>query len=915
MERGQLRLLTPAGAISPELRAELAERKAELIAHLGSTPSEAISANSIRKVSRDHEGPFAAPLSSAQERMWFLEQLQSNAANHIVMAFQVEGGVDTSALHQALDGLVQRHETLRTTFHSEAGRPVQVISETGIAAFDVKPATTQAEVNALLAAEAKRPFDLERGPLLRMLLLVRDPARHVLAVTIHHIVSDGLSLGIFLNELSVLYDAALRRTPSPLAPLVIQYADYAKWQRAWLAGEALAGQMEYWRAALASAPRVVNLPTDHQRPPVERHRGERIDIGLSADVMPELLALARRENATPFMVFMTAFVALLARYTGQEDLLVGTPVTGRSQPELEGLIGLFVNMLVFRSDTSGNPTLLDLFRRVRETAIVAYANQDVPFERLVEELRPERDLSRNPVFQVVFDLQNITLPPFPGFELRPVLVDRGAAQMDLTLSILRYDGQLHAQWEYSTDLFERATIERMAVHFETLLKAIVLHPEQRVTDLPLLTEAERREAVFGMESVRLICRWARVCTSDSSSRYGKAPDAAGGRLRGRAAYVLGAEPARQSARAPIAGSWREARSARGIAHRSQRRNGGRHPGHPQVGRRIPAARSGLSEGSRELHARGCERIVRVDPGEHGRGPRMRFPSLRCLLDEPLSDDETIRRRLRHRNISPTPSTPPAPPASRRVSSSRTTTWPACWMPPRRGTISARTTSGRCFTRTRSISRYGSSGARCCTAAGWWSFRSGSAVLRRRSEELLITERVTVLNQTPSAFRQLVQADLEHRPASYALRLRHLRRRGAGAAEPASVVRSLRRRPAAAREHVWHYRDHGACHLSAHPHRRPRCGVGERDRRAHPRSPGLHPRPHGRPQPVGIPGEMYVGGAGVARGYLNRPDLTNERFIQDPFAASAGARLYRSGDLARRLGNGDIEYPRTASTRR
>lgn len=484
----RLRLSTPKGAISPELRDELVSRKAELIALLNSSPDAGNGLKPVDRAARSGEGPFVAPLSSAQERMWFFEQLNSNAANQLVMGLQFHGVLHAGALRQALDGLVERHESLRTTFSSLDGGPVQVIAAAGTVAFELREVRTPGDVHATLAAEAERPFDLERGPLLRALLLVLGPERHILLLTIHHIVSDGFSLGVLIRELSTLYDAAVHHAESPLPPMPTQYADYARWQRAWLLGDTLAAQVAYWRRRLRGTLPVLELPTDHPRPPIEAHRGERITVSLSAVAVPELRALGRREHATLFMVLLAAFAALLTRYTGQEDVIVGTPVGGRSRPEWEGLIGLFVNTLVLRTDTGEDPAFLELVRRVRDTSIDAYENQEVPFERLVEDLRPARDPSRNPIFQVMFDLQNLApAAAFFGLEMQPVIVDRGAAQLDLTLSVLTYDGRLHTQWEYNTDLFDRATIERFAHHYEQLLVSALADPTQHLSRLSMLT--------------------------------------------------------------------------------------------------------------------------------------------------------------------------------------------------------------------------------------------------------------------------------------------------------------------------------------------------------------------------------------------------------------------------------------------
>jgi hypothetical protein len=494
LEGNQLRISAPKGVMSPELRGELVNQKAELIALLEEDRPEEHGTQPIPCMVRTGDLPYVFRLSSAQERMWFLEQLESSTANQIVWAVELDGELDTRALRQALDGLVQRHEVLRTTFRTMDGQPVQVIAGAGTAAFDVRAAATEDDVQAALVSEAHQPFDLERGPLLRTVLLRRDDRKHVLVVAIHHIACDGWSLGLFQWELSALYAAARLHVEPQFPALPIQYADYAQWQRDWLGSKAFAEQLSYWRTQLQGPLPILELPTDHLRPPVESHRGAWLPLSLSSETTRELMAFGQRENATLFMVLITAFTALIARYTGQEDVIIGTPVAGRSRPELEGLIGLFLNTLVLRMDVKDDLTFVDLLRHVRETALNAYANQDVPFERLIEELQPTRDPSRNPLFQVMFVMQNPgPAQEFAGLEVRPLRVDRGASLFDLTLYMGNVDGRLQGQWEYNTDLFERATIARLAEHFGQVLAALAADPTQRLSQVALLTAGEQAQ--------------------------------------------------------------------------------------------------------------------------------------------------------------------------------------------------------------------------------------------------------------------------------------------------------------------------------------------------------------------------------------------------------------------------------------
>ncbi|HYY41158.1 MAG TPA: condensation domain-containing protein, partial [Pyrinomonadaceae bacterium] len=358
-----------------------------------------------------------------------------------------------------------------------------------LAAADREP-----EAQRLLHAEARRPFDLARGPLTRASLLRLGPNDHILMLSMHHIVSDGWSLGIMIRELMTLYQSMLTGQPAALPELEVQYADYAVWQREWLQGDVLAEQLAFWKEQLAHPP-VLELPTDHLRPAVQTFNGAIHLMNLSATLYGALKSLSQREGVTLFMTLLAAFKVLLARYSGQTDLVVGTPIAGRTRVETEPLIGLFVNTLALRTDLAGNPTFRELLARVRGVTLGAYAHQDVPFERLVEELQPERSLSHTPLFQVMVMLMNTPLPELAmaGLTLRRIDLSTGTAKFDVTLLLEERDGGITAQWEFNTDLFNAETIKRMAGHYETLLESIVAQPEQHIAALPLLTQAERQQ--------------------------------------------------------------------------------------------------------------------------------------------------------------------------------------------------------------------------------------------------------------------------------------------------------------------------------------------------------------------------------------------------------------------------------------
>ena len=442
------------------------------------------------------------PLSFAQQRLWFLDQLVPDAPIYnIPLAYRVTGQLNVAALEQSLGEIVRRHEALRTTFTAVDGQPIQVIAPEidlrlpVVDLWEIPETERDADVQRLTTQEAQQPFDLTTGPLLRVKLLRLDEAEHVLLLTMHHIISDGWSLNMLMRELTVLYEAFSTGKPASLPELPIQYADFALWQREWLSGAVLDSQLAYWKQQLGGELPVLELPTDRPRLPVQTYRGARQSFELSKDLTDALKALSRREGVTLFMTLLAAFKTLLYRYTGQEDVIVGVPIANRNRAEIEGLIGFFVNTLVLRSNLSGIPSFRELLGRVREVALGAYAHQDMPFEMLVEELQPERDMSYNPLFQVMFVLQNAPMPDweFSGLTLSSLAVDSKTAKFDLSLSLTETEQGLIGVFGYNRDLFDEATIARTVGHLQILLEGVVADPDKRIYELPILTEAERHQ--------------------------------------------------------------------------------------------------------------------------------------------------------------------------------------------------------------------------------------------------------------------------------------------------------------------------------------------------------------------------------------------------------------------------------------
>jgi hypothetical protein len=451
------------------------------------------------KIDAGRRGGDSFPLSFAQRRLWFLDQFEpGSAAYNIPDAARLIGPLDVAALEQSLAEITRRHESLRTVFTLVDGEPRQVVRPKASLTLSVvdlgslSEDTKAEKIRQLAEMEARRPFDLLRGPVMRATLLCSGTHEHVLLLTMHHIVADAWSIGIFARELTTLYDAYCAGQPSLLENLPIQYVDFAQWQNERLSGDTLSELLSYWKSQLTSPPPVLKLPTDRPRPSVQTFRGSRHGFVLSSELSDALQLLSQREDCTLFMTLLASFATLLHRYTGQGDLIIGTNIANRNRTELEKLIGFFVNMLALRTNCSDNPSFRQLLRRVRDVTLSAYAHQDLPFDKLVEDLRPERTLTHSPIFQVVFSLQNAPNESMrtSRLEMESVQVDQGTAKFDLVLNMRRTTSGLKGSLEFNLDLFDPATITRMLRHFEKLLDSIVDRPDARLDELEMLTEDE-----------------------------------------------------------------------------------------------------------------------------------------------------------------------------------------------------------------------------------------------------------------------------------------------------------------------------------------------------------------------------------------------------------------------------------------
>ena len=490
----------PEEVLTSSLSSQLAQRKPEIIAFLNQVDLGAKSRQIITPIARTEN----IPLSFAQQRLWFLDQMEpENPFYNLAAILRLKGSLDLAALEQSFNEIVRRHESLRTTFKTTDGHAVQEIAPANKLAFPILDWRQlengrETEVLRLAENEAQQPFNLATGPLIRITIVRLADTEYVALLTMHHIVADAWSKSVLVRELSILYEAFSKGQPSPLLELPIQYPDFTVWQRQWLQGEVLETQLAYWRQQLSGSLPVLQLPTDRPRPKIQTFRGTKYSFSLDSELTEALRELGRQEEVTLFMTLLAVFKTLLYRYTFQEDILVGSPIANRNRTETEQLIGFFANTLVLRTDLSDDPTFKELLGRIKQTTWDAYDHQDLPFEKLVEELQPERDLSYSPLFQVKFALEHAPQSELKLADVTLSFLDSKTetAKLDLSLNMYETDSGLVGNFEYNTDLFDETTIARMADHFASLLSGIIANPEQPISQLPLLTPAEREQILF-----------------------------------------------------------------------------------------------------------------------------------------------------------------------------------------------------------------------------------------------------------------------------------------------------------------------------------------------------------------------------------------------------------------------------------
>ncbi|MFL6256241.1 MAG: amino acid adenylation domain-containing protein, partial [Pyrinomonadaceae bacterium] len=866
------------------------------------------------------------PLSFAQQRLWLLNQLEPESpVYNLTAAVRMRGQLDAAALEATVNEVVRRHEVLRTTFPVVEAQPVQLVREelrlklTGEDVSGLDTGARESEVRRLAEAEARRPFHLVEGPLLRVKLYKLGTDEHVLVLVMHHIVSDGWSMGVLVGEVSALYAAFSRGLPSPLPELQIQYADYAAWQRGWLRGEALERQLVYWRAQLGSGPAPLELPTDRPRPAVQSFRGATQTFTLPAPLAEKLTSLGRRERATLFMTLLAGFKALLHRYTGQEEIVVGTPIAGRSRKELEELIGFFVNTLILRTDLSGRPTFRELLGRVREVSLEASAHQDVPFERLVEELQPRRDLSRSPLFQVMFAMQNTPYEAaeLPGMNLSLFEVESGAAKFDLTMFVAEDEAGLTGALEYNTDLFDGETINRLLGHYQNLLAAASVNPDRKLSELTLLSEEEMTRLLAGPNDTRVELP-AGVCAPQLFEARASETPGAFAAIQGRrhSSYDRLNRDANRMARALAAeGVGQEALVAL-LAERSieflttmlavWKAGGAYLPLDPHA----PAGRvAQMLEQSRapfvvagSAYVSALEEALASLPEE----TRPRVLEIEQLLAQPF-DEENLGSLNTPRQLAYV------------IYTSGSTGVPKGVMVEHGGMLNH-------LLAKISDLELGAADVVAQTASqafdiSVWQFLAALLVGGcvhifpdeitydpTRLLEEVGREGVTVLETVPSLLRAMLDEMERRAPEGARLsRLRWLIPTGE------ALPPELTRRWLAAHPTVPLVNAYGPTECSDDVTHH----VIDR-----PPAPEEFNTPIGRPVantrlyvldagmqllPVGVLGELYVGGAGVGRGYLSDAAKTASLFVPDPYSGEAGARLYRTGDVGRWLPDGTLEF--------
>jgi len=881
--------------------AELSPEQRELLELLMREEQLDASTLPIVPAAGDQESP---PLSFAQERLWFFDQLNPGSpVYNLFTGARAKGALNPATLQQCFGDVVRRHETLRATFATVEGQPVQVVKRAAspvLAYVDLSGLSAEEfEVQAqrLAIQEARRPFDLARGPLLRVTLLGRNSREHILLLTMHHIISDAWSMGLLADEVARLYQAFSTGVPSPLPDLPIQYSDFAAWQRSWLQGEVLESQLDYWQRQLAGASPVLALPTDRPRPAVQRFRGASQSFLVPAALTEGLKRLTQNYKATLFTTLTAALQTLLHLYTSQNDVSIGAPVANRSRSELEEMIGFFVNTLVLRTDFSGDPSFAELLGRVRETVLGAHAHQDLPFEKLVEVLRPERDLSHAPLFQVAFSLDNTpaNVETASALSFSPFEIDTRNARLDLHLTVVETSKGLAGSLEYNSDLFDAATVERMISHFQTLLAGFVANPDQKISELSLLSEDERHQLLVEWNETRREFAENRCAHELFEEQVSRTPDVVALLTeKGHVSYLELNCRANQLAHylreygvgpeVKVAVSMRRS-SEMIIAILGILKAGG---AYVPIDPTYPSERLSFI-----LEDAGVPLILTAG---NLLEDLLTFFAQKVYLD---AEWETISLQPSHNPSLVTTSDNLA----YSIYTSGSTGVPKAALLNHRGLCNLAAAQARAFgvNPGSRVLQFASASFDASVSEVFVTLAAGATLVLPTEEYLLPgppflawmrEQAITAVTLPPSVLSvlppgeactlEVVIAAGEECPADvvsrWSGRLRFLNAYGP---TETTVCASI-----------------AECHDDG---RRPSIGKPIDNTKLY-----LLNR-HLKPVPIGVPGELYVDSVGLARGYQGRAELTAQSFIPHPFGAEPGARLYRTADLARYLSNGDVDF--------
>ena len=855
-------------------------------------------------------GPGPWPLSFAQERLWFLHQLEPGIpAYNIPIAFRLKGRLNHAALERSFAEILRRHESLRTVFTISGREPAQFVtssSEFRLPTIDLRHhPEREAEAQRLATLDALAPFDLSTGPLIRILLIRLDGDDHVVSVAMHHIVSDGWSRGIIIREVATLYEAFSANRPSPLPELPIQYADYAVWQKEFLSGAVLESHLSYWTEKLRDAPPVLNLATDRPRPPVQTFNGASEPFQFPDGLAEKLQALGAEHNASLFMVLLGAFIALLARYTDQEDIVVGSPIANRNNEELEGLIGFFINSLVLRTNLSGDPTFLQLLGRVRDETLGAYAHQELPFEKLVEALQPDRTLSHSPLYQIAFILENTpraAAVETEGLALTPLRTESVSSKFDLTMALAQFGQNLLGSVEYNTDLFDRSTIERMITHFVRVLEAVAHNPQLKLSELPLLTEAEWQHLVVEFNETATEAT-SDACVHELIATHSQAIAVSCGQRQ--LTYEELHQRSNQLARllqsfgvgpeTPVA-LCLDRSLEMVVAILGVLKAGG---AYVPIDTSYPVERIAfILDDARARLLLTEQKLAQGLAAYEGR--------IVCL--------DTEWPRIAELSTAEITSTVSPENLAYVLYTSGSTGKPKGAMISHRGLVNYLTN--------------------WCVPAYEIEQGNGAPVHSSISFDLTITglfgpllagKKVELIPESDriEGLAEVLRSEpgfslVKITPAHLDLLSRQLTPSEAAVATNAFVIGGEALTGEAIsfwQENAPHtalYNEYGpteavvGCCVYKVPAGAKFAGVVPIGRPI-PNTQLYVLDRHLNPTPIGVPGEIYIGGNGLARGYLDRPELTAERFIPNPFSRNDGSRLYKTGDLARHLPDGNIEY--------